>query len=240
MVKTAVILAAGLGSRLKERTKEKPKGFLEIEGKSLIIRSIENLISCGFEKIYIGTGYLSEFYERLADIYPQITCIKSDKYETTSSMYTLYNMKDLVKDDFILLESDLLYEVSALKYLLSEEQSDAILASGTTYSNDEVYIETDERCNLIKMSKNKEELTSIFAELVGISKVSQFRYQLMCSAFENQDNPKIDYEYIMVKTSNETPFYVKKIENLIWCEIDDENHLIRALSQILPKIKERA
>ncbi len=236
-MKTAVILAAGLGSRLKEKTALKPKGFLEVEGITLIQRSVDNLISCGIEKIYIGTGYLSEVYDEFAKQYPQIQTIKSEKYKSTSSMYTLYNMKDTLKNDFLLLESDLLYEVNALTSLIAEKQDDVILASGKTNSNDEVYIQVDTSSNLLAMSKNKGDLDDIYAELTGICKVSLSRYQMMCEAFENQDNPKIDYEYIMVQTAKKVPFYVKKIENLIWCEIDDANHLNRALTKILPKIK---
>lgn len=237
MIKTAVILAAGLGSRLKDRTKLKPKGFLEVEGISLIQRSVDNLLACGIEKIYIGTGYLSEVYEEFAKDYPEIETIKSDKYETTSSMYTLYNMRDKLKDDFLLLESDLLYEIDALNHLIKDKSEDIILASGKTNSNDEVYIDADKNCNLVAMSKKKEELNFIYGELVGISKISQCRYKMMCEAFENQDNQKIDYEYIMVQTSKIKPFFVKMIENLTWCEIDDEEHLNRALTKILPKIK---
>ena len=54
-IKTAVILAAGMGSRLQDITQnEVPKGLLKIEGKSLVERSIEKLRSIGIEKIYIG------------------------------------------------------------------------------------------------------------------------------------------------------------------------------------------
>ena len=235
MIKTAVILAGGLGSRLKEKTKLQPKGFLELEGKSLIKRSIENLLACGIENIFIGTGYLSEVYDKFALDYPQIQCIKSDKFETTSSMYTLFNMRNELKDDFLLLESDLLYEVDALKHLINDDKEDIILASGKTNSNDEVYIEAN-NSNLVNMSKNKDELGSVYAELVGISKVSINRYKMMCDIFDNQDNAKIDYEYIMVSSCEKIDFYVKKIENLIWCEIDDDNHLQRALRDILPRI----
>ncbi|MCV6608686.1 MAG: phosphocholine cytidylyltransferase family protein [Campylobacterales bacterium] len=239
MVKTAVIVAGGLGTRLKERTEFIPKGFLELKEKSLIERSIENLFNAGIEKVYIGTGYLSEVYEEFASKNPNIETIKSDKFETTSSMYTLYNMREQVKDDFLLLESDLLYEKSALKFLQDDETKDIVLASGKTYSNDEVYIEVDNQSNLVGMSKIKEELNSLDCELVGISKISKNRYQMMCDVFENQDNPKIDYEYIMVQTSKKEPYPVKKIEELVWCEIDDENHLSRALEKILPKIEEK-
>lgn len=236
MIKTAVILAAGLGSRLKEKTKNQPKGFLELEGISLIQRSIDNLLSVGIEQIYIGTGYLSSVYDEFSKNYPQIECVKSDNYFETSSMYTLYNMKNKINEDFLLLESDLLYEVNALDYLIDDTVNDVILASGKTNSNDEVYIQVDNN-NLKNMSKSKNDLDSIHAELVGISKISKTRYKLMCETFKNQDNLKIDYEYIMVLTSRIKPFYVKKIEKLIWCEIDDTNHLNRALSTVLPKIK---
>ncbi len=239
MIKVAVILAAGLGSRLKDRTKEKPKGLLEVEGISLVERSVKNLLNSGIEKIFIGTGYLSEAYDLFAQKYPQIKTIKSDKYETTSSMYTLYNLKDSLNDDFLLLESDLLYEPISLNYLLEDKIEDIILSSGKTNSNDEVYIQVDDNLNLVAMSKKRDELDSIYSELIGISKISFNRYKHMCKLFENQDNVKIDYEYIMVETSKINPFFVKKIDDLIWCEIDDENHLNRALNIILPKIKEK-
>jgi 2-aminoethylphosphonate-pyruvate transaminase len=239
MVKTAVILAAGLGTRLKDRTKSKPKGFLELEGRSLIERSVENLLSAGIENIYIGTGYLSEFYDRFAEKNPRIGTIKSDKYESTSSMYTLYNMREKLLDDFLLLESDLLYEKEALSELLNDPEEDIILASGKTGSDDEVFIQTNSSSNLLNMSKVPEELDSLDAELVGISKVSRGRYAAMCREYELLQNPKIDYEYIFVQTAKEKPLRVKKIEQLIWCEIDDESHLYRAETKILPKIKEK-
>jgi len=240
MTKTAIIVAAGLGSRLKERTISKPKGFLELNGKSLIERSIENLIECGIEQIYIGTGYLSIVYEKLASKYPQIKCIKSNMYETTSSMYTLYNMRDSIKDDFILLESDLLYEIDALNAILSDTRDDIILSSGRTNSGDEVYIEADKESNLINISKNINDLNSIYSELVGISKISYARYEMMCRAFEAKKNMKIDYEYMMVETIQERVFHVKKMQNLIWCEIDNDEHYRRALNYILPQIERKS
>lgn len=110
MIKTAVILAAGMGTRLGERTKNQPKGFLMLDEKPIVEQSICKLLEMGIEKIVIGTGYLAEAYERLATRYPQITCVRNDEYEKTGSMYTLYNLKDHISDDFLLLESDLIYE----------------------------------------------------------------------------------------------------------------------------------
>lgn len=241
MIKQAVIVAAGLGTRLKHRTTLQPKGFLNLDGLTLIDRSLRNLRLAGIDKIVIGTGYHSQFYENLAKTDADITCIKSDKFETTSSMYTLFNMREHINDDFLLLESDLLFEQDALSHLLHDQRKDIVLGSGTTHSDDEVYLQTNKFGELEKVSKDASELSSIYAELVGINKISRERYRLMNNCFEAtiNENPKMDYEHAMALSSAIIPLPVLKIDDLIWCEIDDEQHLERAVSKILPKIKSK-
>lgn len=236
-MKTAVIVAAGMGTRLKDRTKKMPKGFLEIDSVSLIERSIMKLMDAGIEKIVIGTGYLSEHFERLQDFYP-VVCIKSDRYETTSSMYTLHNMKDEIDGDFILLESDLLFDRTGLNILLEDNAPDVVLSSGFTQSNDEVFIEADNAGNLVKMSKDRNDLNHLSGELVGITKISKPFFDQMCVLAENifKTNPKIDYEYVLVETAKKIPMKVNIVSDYTWCEIDDESHLNRALTQIYPEL----
>ena len=57
MVKTAMIMAAGMGNRFGHYTDLVPKGFVSIGDKPMILRSIEVLLSCGITRIVIGTGY---------------------------------------------------------------------------------------------------------------------------------------------------------------------------------------
>ena len=64
MITNAIILAAGLGSRIEKLTKSKPKGFIKIGETTLIERSINLLLQNGISKIYIGTGHKSIFYDR--------------------------------------------------------------------------------------------------------------------------------------------------------------------------------
>src|SRR5687767_14048614 len=102
-VTTAVILAAGLGYRLKHHTQAQPKGFLEVDGMSLIERSISTLLGAGITEIIMGTGYLHEHFEALKKKYPLKTFRNVD-YSVTGSMYTLYVLKDLINNPFLLLE----------------------------------------------------------------------------------------------------------------------------------------
>ena len=121
---------------------------------------------------------------------------------------------------------------------MNDLREDLILGSGRTFSNDEVFIQTDGESNLVRMSKKSEELESLDAELVGISKVSAERYALMNRHFQALmgEYPKADYEYLFVQTVKDKPLAVKKIDNLIWCEIDDAAHLKKAHVHILPQI----
>jgi 2-aminoethylphosphonate-pyruvate transaminase len=241
MIRMAVIVAAGLGSRMCERTADRPKGFLEIDNKPIIEYSITKLLEMGIDKIVIGTGYLSEVYEQLAFKYPQIKCVYNQKYQSTGSMYTLYQLKDYICEDFVLLESDLIYEKNTLRILIENQRPDVVLASELTYSGDEVFIETDENHYLVNMSKKQGDLNSIYAELIGITKLSHSAFQKMCiyaeAAFEVK--PNIDYEYALVGISKNVNLYVHKLNDLAWCEVDDENHWNRAVDAIYPIIKAR-
>jgi 2-aminoethylphosphonate-pyruvate transaminase len=143
MIKQAVIMAGGLGSRLFDKTTSMPKGFLELGGLPIVEMSIKKLISCGIEEIVIGTGHCSEWYNDLARRIPVIKLAHNSNYSKTGSMGTLACCAPLVLDDFLLLESDLVYDICGLHVLLNETHRNVILASGETKSGDEVYLEAD-------------------------------------------------------------------------------------------------
>ena len=69
--KTAVIMAAGLGTRFGQMTEKMPKGFVPFKGEPMVVQSIKTLITCGIERIVIGTGYKKEAYEALQKVFPQ-------------------------------------------------------------------------------------------------------------------------------------------------------------------------
>ena len=235
MTKTAVILAAGRGMRLRPHTHEIPKGLLQVGKEKLVERSVRILQSNGIEKIIFGTGYLSEQYEAFAQNHGFLTYLNQD-FATTGSFHTLCCGKDLIKDDFLLLESDLLYDSIAIETILAMKEKDVILCSGFTQSNDEVYVEVLDGY-LATLSKNPDDLNSADAELVGIWKVSKQLYQKLLDHHEIAADAKSkDYEKAIADLSHDLPVKVSLIDDLVWCEIDDEEHLERAKTKILPKL----
>ena len=240
MIKQAVILAAGLGIRLNGKNAPLPKGFLVLGENAIVEWSVQKLINCGIEKIIIGTGYLSEMYDELAKKYPAIQTVYSPNYENTGSMATLSVCAQYVTDDFLLLESDLIYDSIGLTVLCNDAHDNVILASGATNSGDEVYIETANGPFLKSVSKNREELSSVYGELVGISKLTPALLQTMCTYAEKkrQDSPRLEYEHTIAGCTDKHEVFIRKIESYAWREIDDDNHLKMAVHEILPRILE--
>lgn len=240
MIKQAVILAGGMGTRLKDITKEMPKGFLVIDEIPIVEQSIQKLIASGIEEIIIGTGHCNEWYDDLAKKYHIIKTIKNENYENTSSMGTLEVCAPLIKDEFLLLESDLIYDEVGLKVLINDKRDNVILASGKTNSFDEVYLDFDENGILTKVSKNIDEIASPNTELVGIVKISKDILNQMVEFYINnrEEYAKIDYENVLEILAKENPIFVNKINYYSWAEIDDERMYQRAVNEIYPRIIE--
>lgn len=240
MVREAVILGAGLGSRLKGRTTAMPKGFLELGGMPMVERSVRKLIAAGVERIVIGTGHCAGYYDELAAKYGIVETVLNPIYASSGSMRTLYELRHSVHHDFFLLESDLIYDDIGLAVLANDPRPDLILASGPTGSGDEVYLETDGADRLVRLSKKLPDLARNDGELVGITKLTKAALERMCAYAEGvfDKNPMLEYEHAMAGASAAEPIFVRKVEHYLWREIDDENHLAMAVDEIFPRIQE--
>ena len=218
MTRTAVIMAAGLGIRFGWMTELMPKGFIECGGISMVERSIRTLLDCGIERIIIGTGHLKEKYEELAK---------------------KYNCREAVgNDDFLLLESDLVYEKKAILSLLESPEPDIMLITPVTKFQDQYYVEYGEGNRLTRCSTVESELDAK-GELVGIHKLSNEFFRLMCEDYgkKTEELPKLGYEYELLTMSQEIrKVYVLRLDDLWWYEIDDVDDLAYAEENIIWKI----
>jgi 2-aminoethylphosphonate-pyruvate transaminase len=238
MIEDAVILAAGLGSRLGNLAAGRPKGFVEIGGMSLVERSIKKLFAAGIKRVVIGTGYRADCYQSLAAQDHRIVCRQNADFATTGSMSTLLAVAKAVQGDFFLLESDILYADHGLSALAAAAGDNVILASDATDSGDEVFIEMTADGRLADMSKQRAALRSADAELVGITRLSRAALPTLCAVAVSllQKHPRLDYETCLVAARAELDVRVHRIPGYPWCEVDTAEHLQRAVSLILPRI----
>src|SRR2546428_1618308 len=196
-VRHAIILAAGLGTRLRSVADDRPKGLIEIDGETLVGRSVRLLRSAGINHITIVTGYAADYYERFAAGQPDIHLARNDKFASTGSMASLAIALDRVQHDVLVLESDIVYESRALTTMLSAAASDSTLVSGPTKAGDEVWGYAPEG-RLHAMTKIAHELPAITGELVGITRLCASAGTTMLHAFKGFVNAhghgRMDYE----------------------------------------------
>src|SRR3989344_2665457 len=112
----AIILAAGMGTRLGKYTKDLPKGMLNFNGKSLIERQVETLKSCGINDIVIVKGYMPDKIK--------ITGVKyyeNKDYASTNMVETLFAAEKEMDDDMLVCYSDTIYQKSVLKGVIASK-----------------------------------------------------------------------------------------------------------------------
>ncbi len=119
-----LILAAGMGKRLKSLTQNNTKCMVKVNGVTLIERMLTQLDNQKLDRIVIVVGYegkkLVDFIATL-NIKTPVVFVENKIYDKTNNIYSLYLAKDyLLEDDTILLESDLIFEESILKDLIAD------------------------------------------------------------------------------------------------------------------------
>ena len=242
-VRQAVILGAGMGVRLKELGERIPKGFLRLGERPLVAESVARLFAEGIERVVVATGHHAELYEELAcSGGDRIMTVHNARYAASGSLYSLWCARGEITEDFLLLESDLLYERRALRALLDHPSPDALLVSEPTGARDEVWVEAREG-KLVNMSKDRARLgPSIAGELVGITKVSLPFFREMLAVGERlfRETLKVDYELEgLVQAARVRPLPVHLVPGLVWAEIDDLHHLERARERVYPELVRR-
>ena len=156
----AIFLAAGMGRRLKELTSNATKCMVEVNGQTMIERSLHNLesLKC-VDKIIFVIGYegdkLREYVDSLGIDIP-IEYIRNDIYDKTNNIYSLYLAKDkLMEDDTLLLESDLVYEEAVIRKLVENPYPSLVLVDKFGSWMDGTCIKIDDDNNIISFLDKK-------------------------------------------------------------------------------------
>ena len=169
----AIILAAGMGKRLKELTSNATKCMVEVNGEMMIHKTLMHLEKLNLNKIVLVVGYegqqLMDYVNSLGLKTP-VEYVVNDVYDKTNNIYSLYLAKEyLLQDDTLLLESDLVYEEAVIRKLVDTPYPSLVLVDkfeswmdGTNITSfvskrEFDFTKTDEyykTVNLYKFSKN--------------------------------------------------------------------------------------
>jgi len=151
----AIILASGVGRRLRPLTDRYPKSLLRVGGKTLIDYQLEALVKHGVCDIVITTGHLGKKLEdhvRKTSAIP-VQFVYNPEYERTNYIYSLWLTKDRVDDDVILLHGDLIFDSVLIKKLL-EAQGDLVLVNRHMLSPEKDFKALIKRGRVVRIGVN--------------------------------------------------------------------------------------
>lgn len=155
----AIILAAGLGRRLGEFTKNNTKCMVEVNGVRLIDRLLGQLSQLNLRRAVIVVGYEgAKLQEYLGESYKglSIEYVENPIYDKTNNIYSLSLAKQqLVEDDTLLIESDLIFEDSLFDIILRSEYANVALVDKYESWMDGTMVRLDDDYNIVNFIPKK-------------------------------------------------------------------------------------
>ncbi len=239
----AIILAAGMGKRLKELTTENTKCMVEVNGVTLIDRMLHQLDRQYLSRIVIVVGYkgkkLIDYIDTL-DIKTPITFINNPIYDKTNNIYSLSLAKDyLCDEDTLLFESDIIFEDSVITALIDDSRETLALVDKYESWMDGTCVKLAEDDSIeafVSGSKFKYNESGDYYKTVNIYKFSrrfsQTHYVPFLDAYSKALGNNEYYEQVLrVITMLDNPeIKAKRLSGQRWYEIDDAQDLDIATS----------
>jgi len=224
----ALILAAGLGTRLAPITDNCPKSMVPVNGKPIIQKQIENLLENNITDITVVGGYLYDVLENfIHEKYPNIKVINSVDYATTNNMYSAFLGKDYVGNgDFLMMNADVYYDSSVIKSLLEFDKPNAIVTDIGNYLEESMkVIEKDGHLVEIAKTITKEEALGASIDVYKFSKDGGNAFFEKCRQYiEDKKELKKWSEVALNDILSEVDFYACPL-NGKWYEIDNHDDL---------------
>jgi choline kinase len=153
----AVILAAGIASRLRPLTNNTPKCLLKVGSKSILELTIENLAANGLFDIVIVTGYLENQIRDFVNLrFPElnITFYYNKFYESTNNIYSLWLAKQaLLGDDMLLMDSDIVFDKHIISRLSTSGYKNCLALKRHRVIDEEIKVRTDKNGRVLEISK---------------------------------------------------------------------------------------
>jgi len=233
----AIIIAAGSGKRISKEVKNIPKSMVKVNGKSIIEYQLKVLKQAGIDQIYVITGPYSDKFDL-----KNVKYVKDQNYENHDILGSLMEAKKFLKNDVLVLYSDIIFESKIIQQILDSKENISIAIDMNwekMYENRTEHpmleaenIQLDKMKKLVKIKKNIQNKTNDVGEFLGIIKFTSNGSELFVKKYEEliktnkgtfQQASSISKAYItdMIQELIDSKIDIKPIFiSGKWCEID--------------------
>lgn len=233
----AIILAAGVGSRIRPLTDNCPKSLLKVGGRTILEMMISHIQDCGINEVVFVLGYLQEQIKDYVDAqFPDLTVhyVINDRFAETNTGFSLMLTKDSVDGcSFIKFDADVVFDKEILKRLIECEYDNCLcIDKNINLDAEEIKVIIEDQNRVIKASKTVNPKDAA-GESIGIEKISSAAAKLLFAELEammadeknHQEYYEAAYERLIGKN---VVFHALDISGLKWTEIDTKEDFATA------------
>lgn len=227
----AIILAAGLGSRLRPITDKIPKCMVAVNGQPIINKQISNLLENGIREdhIIVVGGYKAEALEEYLNThFPNVKLIKNERYAVTNNMYSLYlALKKLGEGPFLLMNADVFYDPDIITGLLASESDNAIAVDKSQYLEESMKVCVSENNAIKHISKSisEEDHYAVSIDVYKISKEGAIILMYIVKDFIEIRNDENSWTEVALDLIFDTCVFKPYVIDGNWVEIDNHEDL---------------
>ncbi len=240
----AVILAAGVGSRLRPLTNVKPKTMVQVNGKPMLGYLLDNLLENGIQQIVLCVGYKAEtIINYCKHEYPTLnfTFVHNTDYAITNNMYSLYLARDHLNEDIILMNADLVFDSSIIKYL-KEHKGSCVAVEEGTYNEESMKVTVSD--NIITGISKKINKEDAYGCSIDVYKICKEDLSTLLSEMDDiivNKNDRNQWTEVLLDNLFKSKKLIAKPSSVpknSWFEIDNFDDLAQAELLFNEKIKE--
>ena len=239
----AIILAAGVGKRLRTYSHAVPKCLIQLGGRTLLSRHLENLARLGITQVILVVGYQHALIREAAQAEPfggSIRFLQNDQYER-GSITSFWKARTEFDDDVIIMDADVLYHSAILGRLVHSPLQNALLMDETVRQKTEECMVAVRGERVMALSKILPPDYDCVGEGVGFLKVSRENLSHLVESvqsFVEAGRLDMEYEDALTDFFRKVPVGCERIGGLPWIEIDFPEDIQRAETEILPLLSQ--
>ncbi len=235
-IRKAIILAAGVGDRLRPFTQQFPKCLVPVNGVPILVNALTHLSDVGVKEVVIVVGHHKEkIYESIGDTFQsvKVSYIESENYESTNNIYSLWLAREHLVDDVVLLEADVFFDRQLLERLLSHESESLAAVSRHQIWMTGTVVTINESGNVLALIDSREQGKNFdYSQVFKTVNVYLFRGEFLrryivphLEAFIASGEIDEYYEVLLHAMAHRGIHNLRAVQcdDLRWYEIDDES-----------------